>query len=74
MDSGHVTENLYLAAASIGLGGCAIAAVDPPVANDAFGLDGVEETVFYAMPVGRIRPEDQAAEDAFYAFVRENDL
>ncbi len=74
MDSGHVTENLYLAAASIGLGGCAIAAVDPPVANEAFCLDGVEETVFYAMPVGRIRPEDQAAEDAFYAFVRENDL
>ena len=74
MDSGHVTENLYLAATSIGLGGCAIAAVDPPVANTAFGLDGVEETVFYAMPVGRISPEDQAAEDAFYAFVRENDL
>ncbi len=44
------------------------------MANEAFGLDGVEETVFYAMPVGRIRPEDQAAEDAFYAFVRENDL
>lgn len=74
MDSGHVTENLYLAATSIGLGGCAIAAVDPPVVNEAFGLDGKEETVFYAMPVGKIRPEDQPAEDAFYAFLRENDL
>ena len=74
MDSGHVTENLYLAATSIGLGGCAIAAVDPPAANEAFGLDGAEETVFYAMPVGKIRPEDQAAEEAFYAFVRENGL
>ncbi len=74
MDSGHVTENLYLAATSNGLGGCAIAAVDPRVANAAFGLDGAEETVFYAMPVGRIRQEDQSAEDAFYAFVRENDL
>lgn len=74
MDSGHVTENLYLAATSIGLGGCAIAAVDPPVANEAFTLDGMEETIFYAMPVGKIRPEDQQAEEEFYAFVREEGL
>ena len=74
MDSGHVTENLYLAATSIGLGGCAIAAVDPPVANEAFTLDGQEETIFYAMPVGKIRPEDQQAEEEFYAFVRESRL
>ena len=72
MDSGHVTENLYLAATSIGLGGCAIAAVDPPVANEAFTLDGQEETVFYAMPVGKIRPEDQPAEEEFYALNKES--
>ena len=71
IDSGHVTENLYLAATSIGLGGCAIAAMDPEKANAVFGLDGKEETIFYAMPVGTVRDEDQAAEDAFYAFVRE---
>lgn len=74
IDSGHVTENLYLAATSIGLGGCAIAAVDPEAANAAFGLDGAEESIFYAMPVGTIRREDRAAEDAFYAFVREEGL
>ena len=74
MDSGHVTENLYLAATSIGLGGCAIAAVEPQIANEAFSLDGREETVFYAMPVGKIRPEDQQAEEEFYAFVREKGL
>ena len=74
MDSGHVTENLYLAATSIGLGGCAIAAVEPQIANEAFALDGAEETIFYAMPVGKIRPEDQQAEEEFYAFVRENGL
>ncbi len=74
MDSGHVTENLYLAATSIGLGGCAIAAVDPGAANSLFGLDGEEESIFYAMPVGRVRSEDQAEEDAFYAFVREQNL
>ena len=74
MDSGHVTENLYLAAAAIGLGGCAIAAVDPACANEAFTLDPAEETVFYAMPVGTVRPSDRAAEDAFYAFVRDQNL
>lgn len=74
IDSGHVTENLYLAATSIGLGGCAIAAVDPEAANVPFGLDGAEESIFYAMPVGTIRREDRAAEDAFYAFVREEGL
>ena len=74
MDSGHVTENLYLAATALGLGGCAIAAVDPDPANEALGLDGIEETVFYAMPVGTIQKEDRAAEDAFYAFVREEGL
>ena len=74
IDSGHVTENLYLAATSIGLGGCAVAAVDGPEANRAFGLDGVEETVFYAMPVGTVRPEDREAEDAFYAFVKHEGL
>lgn len=74
MDSGHVTENLYLACTSIGLGGCAIAAVEPELSNKQFGLDGVEETIFYAMPVGRIKAEDKPAEDAFYRFVKEEGL
>ena len=74
MDSGHVTENLYLAATSIGLGGCAIAAVDLAIANKAFGLDGVEETVFYGMPVGTVSLADREAEAEFYAFVRKEGL
>ena len=74
MDSGHVTQNLYLAATALGLGGCAIAALDPAEANRLLGLDGEEETVFYAMAVGTIREEDRGAEDDFYAFVREEGL
>ena len=74
IDSGHITENLYLACESIGLGGCAIAAVEPEIANAGFGLDGAEESVFYAMPVGTIRASDRPAEDAFYAFLKEDDL
>ena len=69
MDSGHVTQNLYLAATSIGLGGCAIAAVDPGPANEALRLDGKEESVFYAMPVGTVDNANEDAEAAFYAFL-----
>jgi len=74
MDGGHAVQNLYLAATSIGLGGCAIAAVDADTANEQFGLDKSEETVFYAMPVGTVREEDRDAEEDFYAFVREAGL
>ncbi|MBQ7278787.1 MAG: SagB/ThcOx family dehydrogenase [Clostridia bacterium] len=74
MDSGHVTENLYLAATALGLGGCAVAAVEPHLIDEALGLDGKEETVFYAMPVGTVRPEDQPQEQAFYAFVQQQGL
>ena len=74
MDSGHVTQNLYLAVTSIGLRGCAIAAVEPEIADCAFSLDGVEETVFYAMPVGTVRPSDREAENEFYAFVKKEGL
>lgn len=74
IDSGHITQNLYLAATSIGLGGCAVASVDGPGADRAFGLDGEEETIFYAMPVGTVNPDDREAEDAFYAFVRQEGL
>ena len=65
---------LYRAATSIGLGGCAIASVDGPLANRVFGLDGEEETILYAMPVGTVNPDNQEAEDAFYAFVRQEGL
>ncbi|MBQ6451376.1 MAG: SagB/ThcOx family dehydrogenase [Solobacterium sp.] len=73
-DAGHVTENLYLASTSIGLGGCAVGAIDPALCNEAFGVDGKEEFIFYAMPVGTISAKDRQAEDDFYAFVREEGL
>ena len=74
IDAGHITENLYLACTSISLGGCAIGAVDDTIANKAFGLDGEEECIIYAHPVGRIRSEDKEKEQDFYAFVREQGL
>ena len=74
IDAGHITENMYLAATSIGLGGCAIGAVEGKCVDDAFGLDGVEEASFFAMPVGKVSVKDKASEKAFYAFVEEQGL
>ena len=74
IDAGHITENMYLAATSIGLGGCAIGAVEGKCVDEAFGLDGVEEASFYAMPVGKVSIKDKASEKAFYTFVEEQGL
>ena len=74
IDSGHITENLYLAAESAGLGGCAVAAVDGACADRVFGLDGMEETIFYAMPVGTVDEKDSDRENDIYAFVKEQGL
>lgn len=71
IDAGHVTENLYLACASLDLGTCAIGAVDGKIADAAFGLDGEEEFIFYAQPVGTIREKDKAQELEHYRFVEE---
>lgn len=74
IDAGHITENLYLAAESIGLGGCAVGAVAPDLINRRLGLDGKEESAFYAMPVGTVTTDDSEKEQQFYAFVKEEGL
>jgi len=74
IDAGHITENLYLASTSIHLGGCAIGAVVDSVANEAFGLDGIEEFIIYAHPIGTVSVSDKEKEQDFYAFVKEQGL
>lgn len=73
-DAGHITENLYLASESIHMGGCAIGAITENILNEAFELDGEEEFMIYAMPVGKISESDTQAEKDFYAFVKEQGL
>ncbi len=53
-DSGHLCQNLYLAAEAIGAGACAIGAYDQGLADALVGVDGREEFVIYAAPVGKI--------------------
>ena len=73
-DAGHVTENVYLAATAIGLGGCAVGAVDGPLCDEVFGLDGDEEFIFYCMPLGTVSEADRQKEKDFYRFVEEEGL
>lgn len=53
LDAGHVCQNLYLAAESIGCGACAIAAFDDDEMNNIIGIDGEEEFVIYVATVGK---------------------
>jgi nitroreductase len=52
LDAGHVCQNLYLAAAAIGCGCCAIAAFDDVAMAEALRLDPAEEFVIYLATVG----------------------
>lgn len=53
LDAGHVCQNLYLAAESIGCGVCAIAAFDDEKTNALVGADGVERFAIYLGTVGK---------------------
>jgi len=53
LDAGHVCQNLYLAAESIGCGACGIGAFDDDVLNETLGLDGERHFVVYVGCVGK---------------------
>ena len=52
LDAGHIAENLALAATSIDLGTCQIAALYDDVANDLLDIDGINESVIYMTVTG----------------------
>ena len=60
LDAGHVCQNLYLAAESIGCGVCAIGAYDDDEINRAFELDGEEQFVIYAGSLGKKQPRGKS--------------
>jgi len=54
LEAGHIGQNLYLAATSMGLGACAIGAfMDDPI-NEMLGVDGVEEAAVYMLAAGKV--------------------
>lgn len=52
-DSGHVGQNLHLAAEAIGAGACMIGAYADEIFNDLLGLDGLNEFVIYVASLGK---------------------
>jgi SagB-type dehydrogenase family enzyme len=59
MDVGHVCQNLYLAAESIGCGTCGVAAYEQGELDQFLGLDGRDEFVIYLAPVGKVWQEQK---------------
>ncbi len=53
LEAGHIGQNLYLAATSMGLGACAVGAFLDDDLNRLLGLDGQEEAALYLMSVGK---------------------
>jgi SagB-type dehydrogenase family enzyme len=53
LDAGHIAQNLALAAVSLGLGTCQIAALYDEEVNSLLEVDGEEESVLYMTVVGR---------------------
>ncbi len=74
IDAGHVGQALYTACTALGLGTCGIGAFQHEKCCDLFGLDGEEEYIIYTAPVGTVRDEDLAEENAFYQFVEDEGL
>ena len=54
MDCGHVIQNLYLASEAIGAGTYAAGTTDQEKMDALLGVDGEEEFVIYAAPVGKV--------------------
>jgi len=52
IDLGHIGQNVMLSAAASGLGSCCIAAYDQALCDEALNLDGTDEYVVYAVPIG----------------------
>lgn len=53
LDAGHVAQNHALAAVSLGLGNCQIAATFDDEVNELLGVDGEEESALCMSVVGR---------------------
>lgn len=75
IDAGHIGQNLYLACTALNLGTCGVAAFSHDLCNRILGLDGEDEYVVYASPVGTVNHANDAAEErSTYSFVYDKDI
>jgi len=69
IDSGYISQNLYLACESLGVGTCAVASFDFDLCNQQFGLDGNDEFILLASPVGTLTAQERAKTRDPYAYI-----
>jgi SagB-type dehydrogenase family enzyme len=55
LDAGHICQNLYLVCEAIDTGTCAIGLYDQEQMDNLVKVDGKEEFVIYAAPVGKVK-------------------
>ena len=51
LEAGHIGQNVYLAAASMGMGACAVGAFNDDAVNALVGVDGINEAALYLLAV-----------------------
>lgn len=54
LEAGHLGQNVYLAATSMGMGACAVGAFLDVNLNTMLGVDGREEAAIYILSVGKV--------------------
>ncbi len=54
LEAGHVGQNVYLIATSLGLGTCAVGSYWDDDYNRLIGVDGKKESVIYLLAVGKV--------------------
>jgi SagB-type dehydrogenase family enzyme len=54
MEAGHISQNIYLQATSLGLGSVVVGAFQDDALNELLQLKADEETALYVHPVGKI--------------------
>ncbi|XEC96277.1 SagB family peptide dehydrogenase [Paenibacillus tarimensis] len=60
LEAGHAAQNVLLAAAATGMTGAPLAGFYDDRANGLLGLDGLEQTVVYMIPLGKKKGERKA--------------
>ncbi len=73
VDIGYVSQNLYIACESIGLGTCAIGAFDRKKCDSLIGLNTEDEFTILASPVGTVIQSNKDKEQDFYAFLKQEE-
>jgi len=54
LEAGHLGQNVYLTATSMGMGACAVGAFLDDELNALLGVDGREEATLYVLAVGKV--------------------